>query len=254
MNPLDIIHEEIITVERAIEGLMNHMELSREEAGNLLSKPRHLAALQFIEQTPYGMKYAAKPDDEGFYSTEEIIEYFMTGKEPDGKNILLLASKRFFFFLDGLRKLDFDPALIPSPTDLQIPSGDEDSEFFALFMDEQNSTRAWKEKAEALQKELTELRKKSLAYPSVTPGHPLFQRRIYGVALLNQEVNPPDKQRDIKKAIEFALPSSAGNTLTGKPLDHAAWAVSSRELGKSIDESEDWIKKLHESKFQNCQN
>lgn len=252
MNPLDmihdiindIIHEEIITVERAIEELMKHMDLSREEAGKTLSKPRHFAALQFIEQTPYGMKYAARPDEEGFYSTEEIIEYFMTGKEPNGKNILLLSNKRFFFFLDGLRKLDFDPSFIPSPSDLHIPSGDEESEFFGLFIDEQNSARAWKEKAESLEKELKTLQQKSPVYLSVTPGNPYFHPRIWGLAKINLLVNPPNRQRDIRKAIESVFSPFDCNLLTGKPLEHVAWAVSSREMGKPIHESEDWIKIL----------
>lgn len=248
---------ETISLADAIIQIVNHFDTSRENAGEILTKEYFINAICIIAETPAGQKYKIDLDKETFYPKEQIKKYLREGKEPDGKFLLSLGAKRFFYTLEiemqrrNIKaKLAFDPALIPSVSDLQTDVNEgEENKWYAECMDAIETAKLWQRKAEELQKELdkakqeiAELKRAQTVNDTITPGSPAFQPRVWGLCAINVSLPRTSKQqnmnyrlRDYFAAIGIDPPAN---------LESIAWAISKNQRGKTIENSEEWIRKL----------
>ena len=147
-------------------------------------------------------------------------------------------------------KLAFDPALIPSVSDLQTDVNEgEENEWYAECMDATETAKAWQRKTEELQKELdkahqeiAELKRAQAVNDTITPGSPAFQPRVWGLCAINVSLPASGKQRnmDIRLKDYFA----AIGIDPPANLESIAWAIAKTQRGKAIENSEEWIRKL----------
>ena len=152
--------QETVTIPEAIGWFAYYLDISREEAGRHLANKRTIGALVFFEKMPRGRNYLAHPDTDGFYSKETIARCFLDDKEPDGENLLSIAAKNFFYFIEDTidRPLDFNPDLICSPSDFHQDMHNAESEVNILYQQERKASANLKARIKELEKENEALR------------------------------------------------------------------------------------------------
>ena len=249
---------ETISLAEAIIQIVNHLDTSHEKAGIVLTNENFMEGISIIAEAPSGQKYRIDPNKETFYTKEQIIKCLQAGETPNGKYLLSLGAKRFFYKLEEelqrrkgrKRKLAFDPALIPSVTDLLANMSEgEDDYWYMECQDAIKSAALWQQKAEELQKELdrkkqeiAELERTQTVNDTITPGSPAFQPRVWGLCAINVSLPASGKQRnmDIRLKDYFA----AIGIDPPANLESIAWAIAKTQRGKAIENSEEWIRKL----------